>query len=80
MRPEAQEQVPAVQTWPVPHARPHVPQLALSVATFRHSVPHAIWPAPHVVPLGAGVAQPATNNKQPVKAAKRADTRRGLFI
>jgi hypothetical protein len=42
MRPEAQPQVPAVQTWPVPQARPHDPQLALSVATFLHSIPHAI--------------------------------------
>jgi hypothetical protein len=42
MRPLAQAQAPAWQTWPVPQARPHIPQLALSVATFRHSMPQAI--------------------------------------
>jgi hypothetical protein len=42
IRPAAQAQAPAVQTWPVPHARPHIPQLALSLATFLHSMPQAI--------------------------------------
>ena len=42
MRPAAQAQLPFWQTWPVPHARPHIPQLLLSVWTFLHSVPQAI--------------------------------------
>jgi hypothetical protein len=42
MRPEAQAHWPAVHTCPTPHARPHEPQLLVSVATFRHSMPQAI--------------------------------------
>jgi hypothetical protein len=48
--PDAHTHDPFWQVVPVPQIVPHVPQFWLSVAVSVHSVPHAVWPAPHERP------------------------------
>ena len=39
--------IPPEHTWPAEHARPHIPQCALSVARSRHVPEHAVCPDGH---------------------------------
>jgi hypothetical protein len=41
----SQAQTPAVQLVPAPHTVPQAPQLALSVCSFTHALPHWVSPA-----------------------------------
>src|SRR5580658_7556373 len=57
--PDAHAHDPLVQVVPVPQTVPHVPQFWLSFAVVVHSVPHAVWPAAHEIPVPEPPPPPA---------------------
>jgi len=62
---------PAAQTWPAPHGRPHMPQLATSVCKLRQVGVGAVgvqsvWPAGHV---GRGAVQAPAVHVRPAAQA-----------
>jgi len=89
-RPVAQVHCPFWQLRPLPHALPHEPQFALSVASDLHCPLQLVWPAEQLAPdppvpvgpLSVGFAQLAASSRQPsTKALRRAEGERGrVFI